>query len=236
MVDYLLSIGADPNEDCLVAAVTRSSTLMLVLLEAKLQHYQRLSSEFGAHALRWAIILSNTTMILVLLSKRVNLNHIVKPRAGECNGSIHPFDLSSNESALGTAIRLYRDEDLRIVKMLLDSGADPNRTVHEDPTKTALLAAIRKGNLKLVETLIAAGADVHREADRDISRTTLQLAVEQGNVRIIDVLLKHKANINAGPCDRNDATALQLAAMNGSIGIASVLLERGAHVDAPAAK
>lgn len=71
MVDYLLAIGADPDERSLVAAVSRSVELMPILLAARLRHYQRYPKGYGCGALQVAIGEKNVAMVETLLANGV---------------------------------------------------------------------------------------------------------------------------------------------------------------------
>jgi ankyrin repeat protein len=238
MVHYLLGIGADPDDGSLIAAVSGSVQLMQTLLTARLSRYQRYPKGYGCGALQHAIRLKNAAMIEILLANGVDANAIVRQRLGDKATSSREkaSTICYGESALGTAIKTDKSNDLWIVRILLRGGADLNSIVIESPNNTALLAAINQKNLALVNALIAAGADVNASLTVHISRTPLQLAVEKGSMDIVHVLLKHGADVNARPYDRYGATALQFAAIGGYVGIAYLLLERGAEVNAPPAK
>lgn len=229
MVDYLLGIGADPDEDSLIVAVSRSMELMQMLLAARLRRYRRYSKGYGCEALQAAITGEHYAMIEFLLTKGVDANTIVFAIEEP------DLDLLYGESALGTAIRTVSN-DLSIVGMLLRGGADPKSIVRDTPHYTALLAGISHGNMRLVNMLISAGADVNASVTGNISHTPLQLAVEEGKMDIVQALLKHGADVNAPPHYRYGATALQFAAIGGYVGIALLLLENGAEVNAPSAK
>jgi ankyrin repeat protein len=238
MVHYLLGIGADPDDESLITAVSRSVQLMQRLLTARLSRYQRYPKGYGCGALQHAIQLKNAAMVEILLANGVDANTIVHRKLGDKAMSFRGNISTScyGESALGTAIKTDKSNDLWIVRILLRGGADPNSIAIESPNGTALLAAINQKNLALVDALIAAGADANASLTVHISRTPLQLAVEKGSMDIIHVLLKHGADVNAPPYGRYGATALQFAAIGGYVGIAYLLLERGAEVNAPPAK
>jgi ankyrin repeat protein len=253
MAYYLLSIGADPDDGSLIAAVSGSAQLMQILLTARLSRYQRCSKGYGCGALQRAIRLKNAAMVEILLANGVDANAIVHPKLGDeatpfrgnpfrgnpFRGNASRGNASTicyGESALGTAIKTDKSNELWIVQMLLRNGADPNSIVIESTNSTALLAAINQKNLVLVNALIAAGADANASLTARISRTPLQLAAEEGSIDIAHVLLKHGADVNAPPYNRYGATALQFAAIGGYVGIAYLLLERGAEVNASPAK
>jgi ankyrin repeat protein len=146
-------------------------------------------------------------------------------------------------SALGYAIQNVKSDDLWIVQMLLNSGADPNSIVTDScdswdgfEKRTALLEAISHNNLTTVKKLISAGADANPRIRVDISSTPLQKAAETGSIDIVHLLLEHGADVNAPPHYRYGATALQFAAIGGYAGIALLLLQKGADVNASPAQ
>jgi ankyrin repeat protein len=63
----------------------------------------------------------------------------------------------------------------KIVRSLLDAGADPNSTMDDSPF-TALMTAVRVGSLELAEMLLQAGAEVN--AMNEDRETALDLAYE----------------------------------------------------------
>jgi ankyrin repeat protein len=238
MVHYLLDIDADPDDGSLIAAVSGSTQVMQILLTARLSRYQRYSKGYGCGALQRAIQLKNAAMVEVLLANGVDVNAIVRQRLGDgpAPSRGNALAICYGESALGTAIKTDKSNELWIVQMLLRNGADPNSIVIESTNSTALLAAINQKNIVLVNALIAAGADANASLTARISRTPLQLAAEEGSIDIAHVLLKHGADVNAPPYNRYGATALQFAAIGGYVGIAYLLLERGVEVNASPAK
>jgi len=92
-------------------------------------------------------------------------------------------------------------EQVEIVKLLLQAGADPNEATH-DGESAILRACSTAGNhhaREIVKELIAAGADVNKENERGM--TPLQYAVISGEEQVVDLLL----TAGADPEQRNDA-------------------------------
>jgi ankyrin repeat protein len=242
MVQYLLGLGADPDEWSLMVAISGSLELVQTVLVARLHRYKRYSKSYGCGALQHAIRLKNATMIEILLAEGIDANVIIHrmfedvavPSYRLHTPPLAPY-LTYGGSALGSAIKWDKSEDSWIVRMLLRGGADPNSIVTDD-RQTALLVAIGENNLALVKVLIAAGAGTNPNLRSGVQRTPLQLAVEKGRIDIVNILLDNGVDINAPPFDRYGATALQFAAIGGYIGIAQLLMQRGADINASPAK
>jgi ankyrin repeat protein len=81
--------------------------------------------------------------------------------------------------------------NLAVVKILLESGADPNY-VEGDEGKTPIMCAIASQNLELVRCLLEAGANVNTPNTN--GKTPLMKAAELGNAQICEVLLEAGAN------------------------------------------
>lgn len=240
MVHYLLTFGADVDEQVLIAAVSKSQDLMQMLLTTRLTRSRRYPQGFGCRALQHAIASSNAGMIQLLLSNGIDPNTIVRGHYSRYNTSdinteddLHEGESAYGDSALGFAIRSDKSDDLWVITMLLRGGANPNGLVSEiDSCKSALTAAIDQHSLQIVKKLLKAGADVNMRITGRMSQTPLQRAALLGTLDIAVLLLAHGADVNASPWQRYGATALQFAAIKGYLGIASVLVEKGADVNA----
>lgn len=68
---------------------------------------------------------------------------------------------------------------VRIVKLLLESGADPN--VREQSGFTALHAAAQNGDVDMIRALLFAGADLTLKSDD--GKTSLDIAIDAGHER-----------------------------------------------------
>ena len=256
MVEFLLGLGADPDEWSLVEAVSGSVELVQTLLTARLGRYHRYSKGYGCRALQYAINTKKANMVEILLANGIDANAIIqrrfadgaKPNSRKPDSQNPGFlrrrpTIAFGVSALGYAIQKVKGDDLGIVQMLLNSGADPNSIVTNSfdshkrfGKRTALLEAIRYDNLAMVKKLISAGADANPGIRVDVSRTPLQIAAERGRIDIVHLLLENGADVNAPPHYRYGATALQFAAIGGYTGIAHLLLEKGADANASPAQ
>nr|RBQ93769.1 hypothetical protein FVER53263_04556 [Fusarium verticillioides] len=124
----------------------------------------------------------------------------------------------------GTLIQLaVSKEDLTLVKLFIEAGADVNAS---GTGMTALEAAVHGNNTYLAKQLIEAGADASISST---ATSALQLAVARNNMELVELLIQEGADINVLSLDK---TALQTAADVQSLELLKYLIERGADVDA----
>ncbi|XP_057317964.1 ankyrin-3-like [Microplitis mediator] len=142
------------------------------------------------------------------------------------------------------------NENMKIVKLLIKNNVDINIEVAVD--KTALSAAIIKGNFvifkmlvdaiadlnssnllplhlavlqdnyEFTEYLISSGADVNSLDGR--RQTPLHISVRKKNTKIINLLLKNDADVNA--FDNYNLSPLKIALINGNEQIVELLLDK----------
>lgn len=118
--------------------------------------------------------------------------------------------------------------DAESVRVLLESGADPN--IRNEAGTTALMWAVN--DLKKTRLLLDRGADVNARSED--SRTPLLIAAGRSGSRdVVKLLLDRGADINArSPGLGGDMTALTEAARLGDEGLLRLLVERGADLKA----
>jgi ankyrin repeat protein len=113
-------------------------------------------------------------------------------------------------------------ENIEIVKILIDAGADLN---WQDPGLHPVTKAISKNNVELLKILLDGGAKfVFETAFKPLNK-----AVETGNVKIIQILLDVGCEINA--TDYNGNTALIDACNHGQLEAIKLLITRGADLN-----
>ncbi|KIW32271.1 hypothetical protein, variant [Cladophialophora immunda] len=110
----------------------------------------------------------------------------------------------------------------RILSFLLDRGADPTATGHDE--LTALHRAVTNNHAKAVEVLVRAKVDVNPASPH--GATPLLRAVESADPRIVRMLLDAGADANPRNCD--GITVLEMALLRGDEPILRMLLRRGA--------
>jgi len=117
------------------------------------------------------------------------------------------------------------ENEMQLVKLLLDAGADPNGLTCKGIAP--LFIAVGHNNLELMKLLLSFGANV--EAGRH-EMTPLQAAAMSGDVDMVDVLLQHKVSPNV-VCE--GWSALTLASnptevTAGHVAVVDLLLRAGA--------
>ncbi len=134
-----------------------------------------------------------------------------------------------------------RNGNAALVKLLLDSGADPDRAtidkkidryitkIHKKTTRPSLLIeAAKGGHIETLTVLLDAGADANIQDDDGI--TPIFKASEQGYVKVVALLLAHQADPNL--YDNIGRTPLMIASRNGYQNIVETLVEHDADVNA----
>ena len=115
------------------------------------------------------------------------------------------------------------ENDLLVVTLLLQAGADPNAGVDETPLHIAVDTA--NVSLPVIVTLLAAGADPDARGSRE---TPLYHAIERRNLPVITVLL----NAGADPNYYADETYLHSAVRGDDLAVLSALLNAKANPNA----
>jgi len=118
-----------------------------------------------------------------------------------------------------------QNNNIRLVRRLLDSGVYPN--IQDNSGDTAILLASHEGYTDIVELLLNNGANPNsRDTD---GNTALMFASLNGYIEIVELLLNSGANIHNQ--DNFGGTALIGASINGHIEIMELLLNSGADIN-----
>ena len=115
---------------------------------------------------------------------------------------------------------------IRVVKLLLEKGADVNK--HNEGGETPLHYAARHGHVKVMEILIDHDADPTKKGTG--CGTPMQWAGRGGQIRAIKVLMRYGVSVNQR--GSGDTTALHEAVGHDHPDAVEFLLENGADVNA----
>jgi ankyrin repeat protein len=135
------------------------------------------------------------------------------------------YEEDNGRTALYDAVE---DNEIEMVKFLLDNEVSPNRGVYSDESKdlTPLHCAIDGEYIDIVSLLIKAGADVNKW-DRD-EESPLCHALKKKNKKIISLLIKAGANVKES---YSGMPFLCMAINRKDIDIVALLLKAGAYTD-----
>ncbi|CAG8955529.1 hypothetical protein HYFRA_00009482 [Hymenoscyphus fraxineus] len=163
----------------------------------------------------------------LMISRGVDIDAVCNGEGVEkwSAGTLLQFSISSR------AWNCVPDLLLRIVSLLIESGANINAPAADDGGRTALQAAAVSGsnpNEKLISFLLQKGADVNAPAAEIAGITALQGAAMNGHITILKRLLELGADPNAPGAEIRGRTALEGAAERGRLDTVILLLNNGA--------
>jgi len=128
--------------------------------------------------------------------------------------------LSSNNEA--AALLDLEEQDLTIVKLLLDKKNNTNVNMQDKNGDTALIYAIEKKRLKTINYLLQNGADPNKTDNN--GRSSLTLAIEKQHIVILNCLLENGADPHHR--DHKKTTTLMTAADQGNLIVFNQLLQK----------
>ncbi|KAI0415051.1 ankyrin repeat-containing domain protein [Xylaria grammica] len=115
-------------------------------------------------------------------------------------------------------------ENVEIIQLLIQSGAEVNKPVGHGIRWTPLQKAAKLNNVEIVRLLLENGADANAPPPKLAGATALQFAAIQGNCHILMILIQHGARLDVpppvGPYGR---WPLEGAAENGRIDMIKLL-------------
>ncbi len=134
-----------------------------------------------------------------------------------------------NEMVVGRFLPLHaaaRGGHVKIMKILLDAGADPE----EGMGVTVLGTAAAWGQPEVVNVLVENGADVNGLGEYGFGQSPLECAIEVENEELVGLLLE----LGADPCLKGEHAQIPLtvAARSGNVEILKLLVETGDCSDA----
>jgi ankyrin repeat protein len=204
----------------------------------------------------------NVEMLRLLLDRRTNTTAIatslflkaVENAAGNLSMIAYSIENSPSQTKDYTT---KRQQDLKIVQLLLEKGADINVTDSNKQTAVDLTTGSRGLDIEMLKLLVDRGADLnkvgwlgHTPIGRCIDKAVeaprmIRFCTEQGDqdsvkrykqqrnefLPAIKFLLSKGANINAKEF-YNESTALHAAARENDLEMIELLLQNGAEVNA----
>ena len=90
-------------------------------------------------------------------------------------------------------VEASRSNNVKLVRLLLEIGADINRA--NSAGETPLYVASEMSNVEMVRILLEKGADINKAESN--GQTPLMIAVASGHFEVVEVLLEYGANLNA---------------------------------------
>ncbi|KAI1087856.1 hypothetical protein F5B19DRAFT_473921 [Rostrohypoxylon terebratum] len=124
-------------------------------------------------------------------------------------------------------LRAVERQDLAILGLLVDSGADVNLPAGPVFRRTPLQRAVELGALEVVQFLLGRGANANLGPAQYAGGTALQLAAIEGFAGIVEFLLTKGADVNAKSAWVHGRTALEGAAEHGRLDTVALLLQAG---------
>ena len=146
--------------------------------------------------------------------------------AGNLIPQLAPRELNTPVGGLTSLMRAASWGDAKVVKQLIEVGADPN--ARGMAQRTALQYAAEKNRLEAARLLLDAGADINGVDNGSLS--PLVMAADRNYTRFALMLIGRGANVNIQNLD--GWTALMDAAEVGNVKVVNALLEAGAHAGA----
>jgi ankyrin repeat protein len=172
-----------------------------------------------------AILLGDSDMVKLLLRKYANPNALVAHQGlGEARQK------SSVLSRLSPLLAAIEVQNLEIVKLLREHGAEIDYTRRLGLLRTPLQRASEIGNFEIVQYLVAQGSQLDTPLMRS-GATAFQLASMNGHVDIALFLLNQGADVNHPPAEGDGRTAFEAAAEWGRIDMMALLMQQGVDLN-----
>jgi ankyrin repeat protein len=239
-------------------ALSQSKTLSQILLDAFRQRYPHDDLNFASASLRKAIRDEDDTTtrllgphidlnsrsqaeiahiygdyISTLFSEAVrsrNINIILTLLSFGGDPNI-PTPCSVNSGIEGRWTPFFdaiATDDVIVVKLLHEAGANLYSKAELGALRTPLQLAVERGNPEVIDYLLKNGADVNAAPCIRGGATAIQLAAIKGNVGLAErLILEYGADFNAPACRFRGRTAFEGAAEHGRLDMLLMLYHKG---------
>ncbi len=209
-IEELVKSGADLNEEggrhgetALMVASRKGNFALVKLLISK-------GADINARG-----TYGDTALIAAAWTCQLEVAQYLIEKGAEVNAKNDVYGSTALNIAAGKC------HDIRLVRLLLDNGADLH--IRNKGGDSPFFSAAKDGDPSIVNMLLKAGANIN-EINRGY--TALMFAVMRGNEDVVSLLIDKKIDINA----RNNSgkTALDIAKDNRKSGIVELLKKAGA--------
>lgn len=138
------------------------------------------------------------------------------------------LDVQTNDTDYTILWLAINKGNMRVLKWLVDAGADVNHKSREGDTPLAF--AVYKNDVKIVSYLLSSKT-IKPDAPARDGVTPLMFAAQNGNAQIISMLIKSGAKPNAA--NKDGLTPMHGAASSGKVEAIKALIKAGAKIDVP---
>lgn len=220
-VDFLLQLGADPNESCGAALVNAASRGDVAVIEALLKKGAQVNLFGCGSALGQAVFGKKVAAAKILIEAGADLLNASNPHSdgnplmvATKNGDLEmvrlliekgfPVNAKARDgsTALISAIRNFDNSKFEIVKFLLKSGANPNVVIENKNSNycPVTLTFVSEYNPELLKFLVANGANVNLACSN--GDTALVEAIKRYKPELVRQFVALGANVNGENIDR----------------------------------
>lgn len=199
-------------------------SVLSTLIECKREDVARSLLEDGSfesplHVLLLIAIESHTTLPFIgkMLDSDIDLNRIARDTSGLYNRGKTPLLVAIDR------------EDLNLVSLLLQKGADVNLPAIRGLRRTPIQQAAEVGSMGLVRLLLGMRADVNAPPAVRGGVTSIEAAAIGGLAGIVELLIKHGGDFRAPGAKVDGRTALEGAAEHGRFDMIVYLTDLGLY-------
>jgi ankyrin repeat protein len=228
--------AVDKDERTALMIASKKGNIELVRMLLKSGADANKQSKYGDTALDEAISANNIRIVSMLIKNNRNLDRRKAISSAVIAGNLEiakllyttDTDVNMRGFAGGTLLMLAADEDLALVKFLVDRGAGIN--LHDDEGNTALMKAVtslKKANISTIKFLINRGADIN--AANKKGETALIVAVKGRNPDMVKVLVEKGSTLSLK--DKEGKSAWTYAFESDQKSITDLLEKAGAGRD-----